>query len=524
MSLIMTIEKQEAPATQKAKIYNQIELITDKAHPDDLVLKANEEKIVITAKELGQLLKPKHPKSEAADDKKDSIQYLGQFGIKSPKQLIDLLKSETGEKAKKLLGDLLQITVALRDQQAQQTLRELYLRELFISQLRLYKLAKEEETAKRNAAYQQQIDKSLAYGAAMAMQQAGSNTDPKADEIDLLRKHIKASYALETQIIESQLNKAVKEAEELENEIVLQEEEYGHMVDRYSALDDHLSNLDSHYDEIEAIADPEEKAKAAETVLKKIQGEMKQYNADILQHYSSGENAQAEVLLNQLDGLSVQAQGLDAMMSAINLQKKYYNFDGDETKSIKNADYIVDGQQQLYKDKETGKFYLLAAGQDFANMSVDEKANAQEKYESEKPNISAIKNTISQNKATEFNLHVEKINELVTRSKTLQKNIVDLRNQYNQTKAAEAAALSQLNQPEIDLSKIPTPRPTMKANQPEAKSQVSPTPNYKQDLQAMRFNPTQEKIDKLINCFVLPNGQPNKAAQDLIIYIKGAIW
>jgi hypothetical protein len=512
-----SLEKSKTPQT---KIYDEIELMDDKAHPGDLVLKVNGKKVVITEAELGKLLQPnlaKAGKNLSPAEKEMNIQFLGQYGLKSAKDVIAFLKSPTGEKTKKSLNDLLFILVALLDLRAEHYIRQQLLRHLFMAMVRLHKLARKEAIIKLNAAYQRQIDKSLAYGAAVAAQQLTPSTSSNSDYYDgLLRTHIKESYGLATQILENQLQDTLEEAQALENEIALHETEVSKIIERYSILEIHLQVLDDHFDSLETMQGSAEQIKATEAVLRVVFESMKRFTADIQQHVMKGEDLEAELPLNHLDGLNVQAEGLKIMLSVINLQKNYYDADGKNTNSFKKAAYVVDSQQQLYKDKESGKLYLLNPGQNFANLTVDEKAKAHANYEAAKPQIALIKNKINQYKATEFNLFEVKKNELVTRSENLQKGILDLTNQYNQAKAAEASTLALIMEPKTDLTKLPTPKPTMKANQPQLKPQFSPTQSYRQILQLMRFNPTQEAINLLKNSLLLPNGQPNKAAQDLI--------
>ncbi len=522
----MTRDKQPPSSTlQKSitlqtKIYDNIELIDDKSHPGSLVLKLNGKKVVITEAELGKLLQPnlaKAGKNPSQAEKEMDIQFLGQYGLKSARDVIAFLKSPTGEKTKKSLNDLLFILVALLDLRAEHYIRQQLLRHLFMAMVRLHKLARKEAIIKLNAAYQRQIDKSLAYGAAVAAQQSTPETNSNSDYYNsLLRTHIKQSYGLATEIVENQLAETLAEAQALEHDIALHETEVSKIMERYSVLEIHLQVLDDHFDVIDSMHDSAERIEATEAVLRVVREGMKQFTANIQQHVMKGEDLEAELLLNQLDGMNVQAEGMKTMLSVINSQKNYYDADGKITNSFKKAAYVVDSQHHLYKDRESGKLYLLTPGQNFNNLTVDEKAKAQAKYEASKSEIAIIKDKINQYRTTEVNLFEEKKNALVTRSESLQKGILDLTNQYNQAKAAEATTLALILEPKTDLTKLPTPKPTMKANQPELKPQFSTTQSYRQILQLMRFNPTQEAINHLKNGLLLPNGQPNRAAQDLI--------
>ncbi|MBA2709819.1 MAG: hypothetical protein H0U57_04400 [Tatlockia sp.] len=525
----MTKDKQTPTAFEKSQPsklqkYDQVELLSDKAHEGDLVLRVNGKKVIISEADLTKILQPnlfKPGKNSVVDNKEINSQFLGQYGLKSARDVISFLKSPAGEKTKKLLSDLLVLLVALKELKAEQIMRESLLRQLLMTQIRLvqirlHKIAKKEARSKLNAAYQQQIDKSLAYGAAMAAQQSSSSTSVNPDYYDnVLRDHIIASYSLATRAIENDLQETLEEAQLLESEINLHEAESAKILERYAILATHLQTLDEHADFLTTFENHSKRIEVTDAALSAIREQLRQFSETIQQHVENGEDLKAEQLLNHLDGLNVQAEGMNSILSVLNLQKKYYDAEGSTTDSFKKAAFVVDNQQQLFKDKVSGKLYLLSPGQNFDNMTADEKAKAQESYEASKPEIALIKTKINQYKATELGLFEEKKQSLITRSATLQKDILDLTNQLNQAKAAEAGALALILEPKMDLSKVPTPKPTMKSNQPQLKPQFSQTQSYRQILQLMRFNPTVEAINQFKNGLLHSNGQPNKAAQDI---------
>ncbi len=512
----MTKDKHPS-AVEKSPRFAQIELLNDKAQTRDLVLRVNGKNLIISESELSKLLQPNLFKSGNKPAAGENTEFLSQYGIKSARDMISFLKSPTGEKTKKLLGDLLVLLVALKDLTVEQVQREQLLRQLFMAQIRLYIIAKKEARAKLNAAYQQQIDKSLAYGAAVAAQQSSTSTSVNPDYYDnVLRDHIRDSYALATHVLENQLHDSLEEAQLLEEEIALHEAEVARIMERYAILDTHLQALDDHADLLETVPSSAGQIEATEASLLIIQEKIRDLSKSIQQHVVNGENSEAEVLLHHLDGLNVRAEGMRTLLSALQQQKTYYDAEGSQTDSFKNAAYIVENQQHLYKDKESGKLYLLNAGQNFEDMTADEKATAQDNFEQSKPELAVVKHKINQYRTSELGLFAEKKQSLINRSENLQKEILDLTNQFNQAKAAEAGALALILEPKTDLSKVPTPKPTMKSSLSPVKPNFSPTQSYRHILQLMRFNPSQEAINQFKNGLLLANGQPNKAAQNMI--------
>ena len=77
-------------------------------------------------------------------------------------------------------------------------------------------------------------------------------------------------------------------------------------------------------------------------------------------------------------------------------------------------------------------------------MNEGEKAKAQQSYEHAKPGISNLKKLVRYNQDREFSLQEEKEKSVFERSDTLQKEILELTNQFNQIQAAQASAAASM--------------------------------------------------------------------------------
>jgi uncharacterized protein YlzI (FlbEa/FlbD family) len=488
-----------------------IELGNEKGRPDELVFQLNGKKMVINEAELRQLLQPGQAKAVAEKKANPTEQ-----GIKSAQDVINSLKSPSDNNFKKLILDQLVLLVSLKKEKEKTdqkySIRAELLRQLFMANSRLLKIAKRRSEKKELiAAFQRQIDKSLATARTIAQQSMVSSAiDLGLDFEAMLKRSILGAYALAIKLTDGELQEALEEQKNINQALEELEFEGAEIFNRYGILDDHMSFLDEHYEALESMTSDEEQLEATRAVLATIEGGMQAVTAKIQQHVSKGEEDQAEQLLNHLDGLSAQQVGMQMTLDVLTSEKRMYDGKGAETKSFKNAAWVTPAE--LHHDQNSGKMLLLRPGQSPQNMTKDEKEDAHKSFNEQKPALMPIKKQIQMNKATELALFEEKKSVMVARAQEVNNRILDLDNQNRQTKAAQASAMAALTAPNPDLSKIPTPRPTQTAKtekQQEAKPAVMDTQTLREELMAMRFKPQPQAIK------ALRDKLPNKKAQDL---------
>ncbi|MBA2656350.1 MAG: hypothetical protein H0U70_05120 [Tatlockia sp.] len=469
-----------------------------------LELLAKGKKIVITENELKQLLKSNSNQALTSFS-------LALYGLKSAKDLCSFLKSPLDEKERKMMQVLLVLILAFKIAQGQDAIRAELLKHLFFANLKLVKFLKRKAAVKElNLAYQHQIEKSLAFAKAEAQQRLDQDDDLGFSNDNLYNQLI-VSHALTPLIIEELLKAQLEEAQLLEQEIADHEKLFAEIIERHNILTSHLEGLDDHSAMLETLQKPGEKIEITQEALGHLQKRITETLASIQQHLSRGDEFQANLAINRLDGLQVQALGMKTMLAVLNSEKNFYDAKGQPTDSYRKAEFIVSNQIQLYKDKQSGKFYLLKPGQDFSSLTVDEKVEAQRNYEDSKPETTILKEQIKLQRVNEIAFFEEKKSALLLRSEFLQKNILDLNNKYNDAKTAEANGLELIKEPL--LNPVPTPGPR---NQNVIKPQLSLTQSYKQVLNLLRYNPTTEAINRLKSSFLLINGQPNQAAQNAV--------
>jgi hypothetical protein len=275
---------------------------------------------------------------------------------------------------------------------------------------------------------------------------------------------------------------------------------------------------------MELLDSDEERHDETKAARKDLKAKIEKVTQKIQKCIEAGDHEKAHKLMHKLDKLHIKALDMKEMMQVYKAHKHYFNEEGNAVKNYKEAAYVLDCGQKLHKD-ESGKIYLLEKGQDFDDMSAEEKAEAQAKFEQAKPELLVAEHKVKHYKNKDIQGFEARSSDLLARCENVQARILDLTNQYNGVKANQATAMAELDNVQSDVAKIPTPKPmptaalspSMQGIQPApSKPQVVPTESYRHVLELMRLNPTQQAIDRFKNNFVLPNGEPNKEAQDAI--------
>lgn len=507
---------------------DDVKLVHDKANPNALTLNVQGKKVVLNEAELTQLLQPyqrgKDPKKETSAA---NAQALSQHGIKSSQDIIAYLNSPGGKAKQALVQEQLSILVALKQQSAADIYRRELLKQLFLANARRTILSKRKaEMRAVIAANERQNKESIAASreaSARSSSTAPTYTLPDED----LRRYLLRSYDLALQDIEDELRESLDEAQKLEDEIAAHMAHGERIKVRFGIIHTHTDNLDAHSRRIENLP-PQERIAVTQLGLGQIHLAMATLTSQILQHAYQGEDAQADQLMDHLDGLSIEAEGMQVMLDQMHSRCHYFTEEGHRTDAYHMTAYVVPSHQHIHKDKATGQLYLLKAGQKFEGMTTEEKAIARQKFEQVKPEFYNAKDRAKHYYDSEMSEFESTTSTLADRSEEMQKQILTLTNQHNSLKALRASVITQLDEAKSTALPMPTPNatplpkpapsatPSPRPGQTEVTSQFAPAQSYRHILQLMRINPSQESIDRFKSGFVLPNGEPNRAVQEAI--------
>ena len=440
-----------------------------------------------------------------------ATQLLSQYGIKDAAQLKAYLLSPGGTKVKNLIYEQVSLLAAMQENKQRNMLEDL-LRMMHIKALSflLAVYRKKAHAKKLNEAIQRQIDQMVAQGRKNAAKKAAK----QAEYYESAPRQIYFAYGIAEQMIDSTLAEKLKEAQQLEEELALLEEERKEIEERYKVFTTKLDELDDLYDSFEASNKPTtDKISDLRAKMVELQAEIKSKQEKINRLIKEKNEDKASKHQHKLHALNAKAEGMEDILAVLEDRKLFYNAAGERVSSYRMAEFALDKEQRLYT--HNGVTYLLTVGKDFDHenlpqvfnsLSPEAKQAAQDSFEHAKPDISNAKTLVNSNMQTELALHGEKREKLLQRSDNLQKEILDLTNQ-----SATVASLMEQVSTELKSANVVVPRPT-----PTAPKSAGATQIYKHILQLMSANPTETAIARLKNGFILPNGQPNKEAQELI--------
>lgn len=486
---------QEPPAViqsnVKATTSPKVELVS--TANDNLVFKVDGKKIELTPNQLEQLLKI----NNAEEDKKkpDSI---GRIGLKTGNDVSKFIKSAAGKTVEKIIHDILDNIKAMQEKERQRQIdRQLMMRRIKGLLLLAFLYKKHARADSRlHHLYQEEIKRIINEGKKAYKAGYNSVVSPQAAVSE-----INAIYALAGKIASNALDQKLKEAalveKQLRAELDAIQRHQDSIQHRYAVFDTHINALDNHYD---GLADLSEEDQISE-----MERRITEINNAIQEHTTAMQKAilaNKDVILVQrmpeLNGLFIQRVDMLDMLAMLKNERALFNADGQPVKSFREADFILPTSHKLVK--QDGRFYLLREGQDFNSLTEEEKTKAHQAFERAKPDITNVRKLINQNRELETHTLNERNEQVTRRHNDLQAEIKSLASQSNTVQqAAQASTDALMQDPTVgDLAaRIPTPKPTMKANvrEPEKTTHSSVSQSYREVLKTMSKNSPQTVQD-----------------------------
>lgn len=512
--------KLSAARTQKDV---DLEFMDDKNHPNDLVLKVQGKRIVVTPEDLRKLFYPGHAKDFDLKSNK-TAKPEAQRGGNNVKDMIDFFKSPAGDKVKNLKKMQCAALLDLLKDQEKESKRHALKKALYMANLRLLRIAKREEQAKRyTESWANAIEKTLAQGRVLIEQNSYANTAGKANkdaDHAQLRAQIAQSYQLATDMCEADVAEKEAKLKEIDALIIVLDQELSSINTRYNLLDESLQALDEDAERFESMESPQESIQAIEAALAVSHSERAQIISTFHQLNAQGQFSNA--LLYRLDAVDTRIQALSEMRSLARSEKHGYDRKGAPVHSYRDAAFIIEGK--LHQDVATGQLYLLRPGQNFQNLTDKDRAEAKNRYENDKQELTSVKEVIKENKKTEMSRHYLQENEAVARQTEAKNELQKSKETLQQVNMAKVSAMTVKNPTQADLvlptqlatkpAPAPKPAPAAPVEKVQQTGSYSTIMDFMRDVEAMKMKVTSELLSKARDR--LPNQNAQKTL-DLII-------
>ncbi len=470
------------------------------------------------------------------DPNRTSMQLLSLYGLKSPRDVIAFLHSAAGRTARGMASKFLaekETQKAILKQEAldRQTKRQ---RRLAFALLGLaYKKAQAKKSLYE--LIQRQIDKKLNKNKVKANQ-----AQQKTQRIrGLTPSQINNAYANSNEALQDELQEKNQQLNTLQTELDNIKQQENDIAQRYDTFDEHIAETDAQIEKAlgpeltqkdviesmehriarleEKIAQPsnlEEKSELKSQLMELktrcehcknndfaisdsdrievLQDNLENTEEKLLvssdkamQLTAQNRDTDAEASLMTMQALHAQAGNLQDSIDVLKKDKFLYNDAGEKVNLLKDADYILSKDEKLVN--ENGKSYLLRTTQDISSMTVEEKTQAQDRFEANKTSFLSLKNLVNRNKAVETALCNEKKENATNRYNAVQEEINVMQNQRNSIQANQATIRTEMGN-DLTLTNTattapstpsntnaPTPSPTM-ASGHHAQSTLAQTP------------------------------------------------
>lgn len=479
---------------------------------DSLELKTSQsETILLTTSQLTKFFAYLE-KTNRLDNQQDAndtylaTQFLGRFGLKSPKDVMAFLKSPAGESILEMVGEQLAEIASIQDFEHLEYQTEQVRKHRFIAFLLMGLLYKSAHAKHINELIQQQIDQKLH----KSPQTTESTTKSAQHEVVDSLKHSVEAYQEGIQAMETQLEQTLNKADVLDKEMFAIEDQAAIIKRRYNTFDNHLEQVDE-YLELPASQDNPSTTTSQESItiirnrIDQLTEQLEKQLDDITGALEEGRDEEAMALMHEHNGLHLQIAGLNDKLAVINNDKVLLNEHAEEVKSFKEAHFIMPKNQAKQLVRVGEAYFLLTADQleNRNQLSQDEWKKAGEHFQKSKPEINNLKVLVRDNRTQEQRFNGERKKSADIRSDQLQKDILLLSSQLNQMQDAQANITARMQQsdPSANQTPQPLPKPTPLTKTAGTTKTTMPKPSnsYRRVFELLIHNPTPESIDRLKN-------------------------
>ena len=372
-------------------------------------------------------------------------QLLGRYGLKTPHDVIAFLKSKNGEAVLKAINEELAEIASIQEQQFieerdHQTRRLRAMAWLFLGLLH----KRRAHAQHLNQFIQEQIDKRL--HKKDSSEDAVSLRNELLD--DYLRTYSESSKALDMKLQSRQAEKALIDAE-----LHTLQKQWDSILDRQAVLTasvDELEQFSRHLSELAVTPDRHEDA--INLKINEISTSLSMLDAEINDRISNNRHSEASHLMQRHSAHLLHNEGLQDMLLVARGERRLFNLDGEETRSMHDAHFILTPSQKIAKDG-AGKFYLIGINEDLNQMDEAQKSKALNRFNKKQTEILTVPRLVHHHCRLEKELHRQREHNAHLHSKSLQDDINLLANQRRHLESAKAAITAELTKPAPDMER-----------------------------------------------------------------------
>lgn len=206
---------------------------------------------------------------------------------------------------------------------------------------------------------------------------------------------------------------------------------------------------------------------------------------------------EARALMMESNAQRLQIAALNEMLAVYEKKSVMFNNKLEPTTSFDDAAFVLAAGTKIVEKDD--KRYVLKMDQTLDDMTTEEQASAEKRYNKMKPaEMMGIKTLVKHNQTLENAKH----NSLSTQSELMQKEILLLANQL--TAAQNMRAQTELtlkptpaNSPAVKMTSLPTPTPSPAPKSRTVNDEDLTGSSYEHVIRLMKNNPTPEAIKRL---------------------------
>jgi hypothetical protein len=465
-----------------------------KIDPNVLLYKTDGTSALLTASRLEQWFAKAYsakfapkptPGATEANSPELALRLTSMYGMKDATQVIRFLKSHEGQAVVSLLQRQWAEEIELEDEGIAQAREEHAERRNRLCFLILGLLH-------RNEARAEQREHESVEATTKHLRQEADAIKQQHDKLMAMentRRQFQA-YDESVRLLDSALTSKMSEATGIEEALRKLDEDIARGTKEYGFFEEALDTIYQELDDLGSAL--ENSVDAIKQRMDDLAGDI-QRNIDLVQDYlSEGKDDEARGLMAATNACNAQMGVMHDMLNVISGKKMLFTAEGEQTKDLQQAEYILPAEMKLAKD-DRGNYYLLGPGQELDKLTNEEKVERAQLYLKMRPEILGVKQLVRHNRHSEEMSLRENRSLLTSRSEIMQQEILLLVNQLSQVQAQRAEMGARLKPYSPSMSSLPVPTPSVS----KAQSKEHVTNGYRHVVLLMQRNLTERSIDWL---------------------------
>lgn len=397
----------------------------------------------------------------------DSPINLSRFGLHNATQVKAFLSTSAGETLKTEIKVQAALDEAIEEQQMFELREHENLMHRLKAHLLLWFIEKKGHAASHlRELIEEQNTKAINQSKPEAKQQA--KAPKESPKTEMLRQTL------------NDYNAAIKECEEQHKSVSAEEsqltEEFENLHKQKTLLDNKhnlfINQMAAFYEQIESyelLSDEDLDAQMNE-----IEAELHRQTEDILEILDSGEpgsEERARELLDQQVALNLDLAQLKDIRSQRAQQKSFYDANGVEVPSAKEATFIVGNDKKVVN--KDGQYYLLKKEDNIEEMTKEQLAQASSDFQKAEHEISTVSKAVTKTLKMEKEFHNldQRLDDVSAKTQAKRDEKMNLENKIVLLQSVRASFVQQ--NPGLELDTAPKPTPTLSG---KAQSVSMPTP------------------------------------------------